>query len=92
MKKTLKGECNSCLEHILGYQTNNGKKPWCLSMGCVEDTSVNQTGMQMEMEFCVVLVLLQLLSVIAQSLKFLFYGQLRNFQSLQNTWHKLFRC
>lgn len=46
-------------------------------MGLVEDKSVKQTGLQLEMGFCVLLVLLQLLSVIAQRLQILFHGPLR---------------
>lgn len=46
-------------------------------MGLVEDKSVKQTGLQTGMGFCVLLVLLQLSSVIAQRLQILFYGPLR---------------
>lgn len=46
-------------------------------MGLVEDKSVKQTGLQTGMGFCVLLVLLQLSSVIAQKLQILFYGPLR---------------
>lgn len=46
-------------------------------MGLVEDKSVKQTGLQSEMDFCVLLGLLQLLSVIAQRLQILFHGPLR---------------
>lgn len=47
-------------------------------MGLVEDKSVKQTGLQSGMDFfCVLLVLLQLSSFIAQRLQILFYGPLR---------------
>lgn len=46
-------------------------------MGLVEDKSVKQTGLQTGMGFCVLLVLLQLSSVIAQKLQILFYVPLR---------------